>query len=529
MHAVRLAAPSRAVFAGRGRRGTPSRERHLEGGGSCKQQTLRTITSGNNRDLPRGASMADAGSRSEVKPVVQPRMSLAKMKQNKLQKTQALVRHNSGDAANSMMMSRDFQSDPGAAAAPAVTSTAVSRPVQRTRSVTFSQDALYRSSVDSAGSSPDIQPDSPFASEASVLGVVTSSDVFNAKGEMQVDSDREDDYEDGDTQAALRASKTFAAPVVPRPAAMLLGDFSAVPVQRYDPAPGSSPPVSPSGLSALSSESVTSMNCSVDLEDAKDVGMVQTDWMAVADERYAQKQDMRKLEVRFRSVYPLCRDDHAQADRAVSPAAQDMLAKMSSQMEALLNASAPKPQAAPVAVPQPEIHLSVAAPTLGAAEIDVVSSRELKERLKSGRQSPIGCGFEVQPPRAVSPEFRPSQERERPLPGSGAARYQPNSTTANVVAQIHSLALLLDPEGLSAAVEELQTMQAGMEGVEIGLGGAGGILPPGLPALGEGQEEEEEEEQSSSLLSSAAKLWHPRLAQTKRPVRYTTPSPSLLI
>ena len=41
-----------------------------------------------------------------------------------------------------------------------------------------------------------------------------------------------------------------------------------------------------------------------------------------------------------------------------------------------------------------------------------------------------------------------------------------DDSTANVVAQIHSLALLLDPQGLSAAVEELQRMQQGMEGTK---------------------------------------------------------------
>lgn len=151
------------------------------------------------------------------------------------------------------------------------------------------------------------------------------------------------------------------------------------------------------------------------------------------------------------------------------------MAKMSSQMEALLNASAPKqvrfpslfshlsphcshfllqfshfpltcltfpaarfspfslfgqppqpqPQPQPpVAVPQPEM-LSVAAPKMGAAEdAHLVSSLEMKERLSQemkGRQSPIPVELESS---VESPQvgFRSS------APVSGAARYQPNST-----------------------------------------------------------------------------------------------------
>ena len=256
------------------------------------------------------ADAADPG--PEVPPAVaKPRMSLAKMKQNKLQKKQKLVRANSSDASNSMMSaSRDFMSDPGTtprgrgAAGPHPTR---SMPIARTRSVTFSEDARYCSND---SSEPESQPDSPFASDATVNAGSTpgargpnlsSSRVFNAKGEMQVDSDEEDDYEEEETHAALRASNSFAAPSVPdvralRPSGMILGDYSA-PIRRWcDSAP--SPPVTPG---AWESGSMTSMNSSIDAEDAKDVGLVQVDWMAVADERYTQKQDIVKLEVRFRS------------------------------------------------------------------------------------------------------------------------------------------------------------------------------------------------------------------------------------
>jgi hypothetical protein len=146
-------------------------------------------------------------------------MSLAKMKQNKLQKKQKLVRANSSDASNSMMSaSRDFMSDPGTtpkgrgAAGPHPTRSTRSMPIARTRSVTFSEDARYCSND---SSEPESQPDSPFASDATVNAGSTpgargpnlsSSRVFNAKGEMQVDSDEEDDRQPASAASAAAGS-----------------------------------------------------------------------------------------------------------------------------------------------------------------------------------------------------------------------------------------------------------------------------------------------------------------------------------
>jgi hypothetical protein len=249
----------------------------------------------------------DSGGSAEIPVPPQPaRMSLAQMKAAKQQKKQRLTRAlRSGDA---MTTSHDFmRSAPGRTTSNTTTGGGgepSSTPVRRTRSVTFSQDTLSRPETTAEASMfSDPGMTAPGEPESSEGSAAAEQRVFNSRGELQVDSDDDDDddvYADGETQSALRASNSIVAPQVPRGAiqkSMVLGGFDG------HPAVASLSRSSSADAPVVSTTS--SLDSPLDAEAADEVGLVQADWMAVSDSRYAQRGDIQRLQVRFSSK-PSC-------------------------------------------------------------------------------------------------------------------------------------------------------------------------------------------------------------------------------
>lgn len=208
-------------------------------------------------------SMAEAEETAETAVSPRPaRMSLSQMKVAKLQKQQRLAKARSADAMWST--SQDFM-DVGARSGASSNST----PIRRT--VSFSDETPSVRAV-AAGSVSD-----PGKRPAGVLPGL----VFNSRGEVQVSSDDSFDsvYEDGETHSVLRASSSLASTEAKHDIAF--GDRNAFPVVAIPP-----------------TVATRSLESPVDVARAARVGMVQSDWMAVADSRYAQKCDIQRCEVR---------------------------------------------------------------------------------------------------------------------------------------------------------------------------------------------------------------------------------------
>ena len=207
------------------------------------------------------------------------------------------------------------------------------------------------------------------------------------------------------------------------------------------------------------------------------------------------------------------------------------MSKLGSQMEQLLNASQPKPQPSPAADAAPSAGPTAAPAAVAAAPevVELTSQEQLIEKLRDGRQSPTRLQTPEESRRAESPQpARPTPERatrrdtsqqqqqqQRPQPAS--------TTTANVVAKIHSLALLLDPQGLDAAVAELQQMQMQQQQAADAGGARPLTVAPPLPMIRSGEWTATDEDgegatrtrtvPTSPVASPSGRM---RLAQTKR-------------
>ncbi len=220
---------------------------------------------------------ADGGGDDVPVPARPVRMSLSQMKAGKLEKKERLAKARSADAMNT---SRDFFFSEDRSSSPSASSgSTTGRRVRR--SVSFSEEThVHRTVADETLSEPG---------KTAGGGPVTAAGtpIFNSRGEMQVDSDDET-YADGETQAVLCAS-SFAA----------LKDRtrdrnSAVPCNvGLHAAVSNIPPGTPDSM-ATSTSSLESVK---DVEAAEEVGMIQADWMDVADSRYPGKADFRRLEV----------------------------------------------------------------------------------------------------------------------------------------------------------------------------------------------------------------------------------------
>jgi hypothetical protein len=205
------------------------------------------------------------------------------------------------------------------------------------------------------------------------------------------------------------------------------------------------------------------------------------------------------------------------------------MSKLGSQMEQLLNASQPKPQPSPGAAdPQPSPGAAVAA---APEVVELTSQEQLIEKLRDGRQSPTRLQTPEESRRAESPQpARPTPERatRRDTPQQQQQQQQQrpqpaSTTTANVVAKIHSLALLLDPQGLDAAVAELQQMQMQQQQAADAGGARPLTVAPPLPMIRSGEWTATDEDgegatrtrtvPTSPVASPSGRM---RLAQTKR-------------
>jgi hypothetical protein len=208
-----------------------------------------------------------------------------------------------------------------------------------------------------------------------------------------------------------------------------------------------------------------------------------------------------------------------------------MMSKLGSQMEQLLNASQPKPQPSPVADASAGPTAAPAAVAAAPEVVELTSQEQLIEKLRDGRQSPTRLQTPAESRRAESPQpARPTPERatRRDTPQQQQQQQQQrpqpaSTTTANVVAKIHSLALLLDPQGLDAAVAELQQMQMQQQQAADAGGARPLTVAPPLPMIRSGEWTATDEDgegatrtrtvPTSPVASPSGRM---RLAQTKR-------------
>lgn len=197
------------------------------------------------------------------------RMSLSQMKADRLQKKKRLAQVRSADE---MSRSRDFASADGGGGS----SNASSTPLRRT--VSFSEETRVCRTLPSGALS---DPGKTTAGRPN----------FNSRGELQVDSDDDDAYVDDDTHIVLRASGSTS----PIQKCTVLNGFEGHPAVANIPQVGDDTLAVDAGMAS----SASSLESAADAAAAAEVGMIQADWMAVADSRYAQTADFRRLEVRL--------------------------------------------------------------------------------------------------------------------------------------------------------------------------------------------------------------------------------------
>jgi hypothetical protein len=204
------------------------------------------------------------------------RMSLTQVKAGKLQKKQRLAQARSADAMNT---SRDFFFSADRSSSASGGGRPTGRPIRR--SVSFSDETSVCRTV--AGKTCSASQKAAAAPPSTV-----GEPVFNSRGEMQADSDDSDDdtYEDGETQAVLSASNS------------LVSRNAILPGFDGHPATASIPQGSPDSM-ATSTSSLSSLESVKDVEAAEEVGLIQADWMEVADSRYTRRSDFERLEVRL--------------------------------------------------------------------------------------------------------------------------------------------------------------------------------------------------------------------------------------
>ena len=211
------------------------------------------------------------------------RMSLSQVKAGKLQKRERRSKARSADAMNT---SRDFFfSEDRSSSASGSSGSTTGKPTRLVqRSVSFSDEThVCRTVADETLAEPGkTAPGRP--------STAAGMPIFNSRGEMQVESDDSEDecYADGETQAVLCASSSAAlsdrARNQKRAAACNVG---------LHPTVSNILPGSPDSM-ATSTSSLESVK---DVAAAEKVGMIQADWMEVADSRYAGRADFQRLEV----------------------------------------------------------------------------------------------------------------------------------------------------------------------------------------------------------------------------------------
>lgn len=127
------------------------------------------------------------------------------------------------------------------------------------------------------------------------------------------------------------------------------------------------------------------------------------------------------------------------------------MSKLGSQMQQLLDQQMPGPAARSA---PPSVATSCAVPADVVSDVAESSSHRVIKNLRISRQEEPKRTDDGRK-RSVSPQVAcPTPERLRPR-----QQQQAGSTTDGLVAKIHSLALLLDPDDLDAAIADLQRLQ----------------------------------------------------------------------